>query len=1059
MSTRSENIRFNVYLNDKQAGNNMGSLYKQSRMLKSELKKLEIGSAAWIKKLKQVQKVEKNLQRVRAEIRGTNSLFGRMANGFNKYFGIITAGIATFSGIIYGIKQFIQRNVELSDSLSNVRKTTGLTKKEVRSLYSEFKNFNTRTARGELLKIAEQAGRLSIKGKKNILDFVESANKINVALGDDLGDNASKAILEVGKITSNLEIATKYGVDYARAIDMAGSAINELAANTKAQAPYIISWSKRLSGVAKNAKIAAQDIFGLATTFDESGQTLEMSATAVNKVIVDMFTDTEKYAEMAGMSLEDFTNLLATDANEAFIVLLEHLKNDNEGFKVMANRLNDLGIDGARAVQAISSLAANTDTLRKNQKMANTALEEGTSLTNEYNIKNENLAGNVEKIGRKIRAWFINSKFIGWLEGAVGWMANLGKETKTSTQLIRAYYKQVASERSELELLFGALNRSGEGTETRKEAVKKINEVYADYLPNLLTEKSNLDDIAIAYNAANKGLIKNITLKARENDIQTLVNQSLSDQKDIVDEIINDISAKKGDNVAAVALGELYDIIEKIKTSKSVDDVKNIVGSFAKRYRNASQEVGLYTENLNQFIEILKLQGVEQKELNKVTLFYEQLLKKLGDDPKLKIKPDPKTEDGTTDYTKEELKKLQSLNNKIESLTRSQELAKMEANKREIELIKDKYKKLIDEAKGFDDQIKQLENLREAEIEAKKAEQQTEYNKKRKELQEQIKALSFDDREEELEANRQQFENMLALAEQYVIDNAELLEAQKLSEKAIKDKYDQKEIDATKRKNKDIAEDNHRATMGTLSTFSNVFGSIAANMKEGSKEYQTFLLFQATMDTIASAIAAYKSTAAIPIVGPVLAPVAAAAALAFGYSNVKKIKSESPSNYAKGGIAKGPSHDQGGINMIDSRTGKKVGEMEGDEPYMIFSKKTYKNNRELINALLDSSLNHDGAPVSWMHPDSLSQPNLSDIINNHRSMFGAGGVTNVTNNYSQSEIIEKNEENTLIISRLDEMLEEFKKLKYLKTLIDIDGVIKIKESLNEIETIENESQI
>ncbi len=39
------------------------------------------------------------------------------------------------------------------------------------------------------------------------------------------------------------------------------------------------------------------------------------------------------------------------------------------------------------------------------------------------------------------------------------------------------------------------------------------------------------------------------------------------------------------------------------------------------------------------------------------------------------------------------------------------------------------------------------------------------------------------------------------------------------------------------------------------------------------------------------------------------------------------------------------------------------------------------------------------------------------------------------------------------------MLEEFKKLKYLKTLIDIDGVIKIKESLNEIETIENESQI
>jgi hypothetical protein len=104
MSGRSENIRFNVYLNDKQAGNTMGSLYKQSRKLKSELNKLKIGSSAWIKKLKEVQSVEKRLSKVRAEIRGTNAGFGKMAKNFNKYFGLITAGIASLSGVIYLFK-------------------------------------------------------------------------------------------------------------------------------------------------------------------------------------------------------------------------------------------------------------------------------------------------------------------------------------------------------------------------------------------------------------------------------------------------------------------------------------------------------------------------------------------------------------------------------------------------------------------------------------------------------------------------------------------------------------------------------------------------------------------------------------------------------------------------------------------------------------------------------------------------------------------------------------------------------------------------------------------
>jgi len=61
-----------------------------------------------------------------------------------------------------------------------------------------------------------------------------------------------------------------------------------------------------------------------------------------------------------------------------------------------------------------------------------------------------------------------------------------------------------------------------------------------------------------------------------------------------------------------------------------------------------------------------------------------------------------------------------------------------------------------------------------------------------------------------------------------------------------------------------------------------------------------------------------------------------------------------------GGVPDGPSHQNNGISLINSQTGQKVGEMEGGEPYMILSKEMYGNNRELIDKLLQISMNEGG---------------------------------------------------------------------------------------------------
>ncbi|EGH2615474.1 hypothetical protein ID914_004655 [Salmonella enterica] len=101
-----------------------------------------------------------------------------------------------------------------------------------------------------------------------------------------------------------------------------------------------------------------------------------------------------------------------------------------------------------------------------------------------------------------------------------------------------------------------------------------------------------------------------------------------------------------------------------------------------------------------------------------------------------------------------------------------------------------------------------------------------------------------------------------------------------------------------------IAEDTYQQTLSAINdeyalsrakatgdAFGDMAGNIGAALGEASTAYKAFAIAQATIATYTSAIEAYKSTAAIPVVGPFLAPVAAAAAVAAGMANIGKIRS------------------------------------------------------------------------------------------------------------------------------------------------------------------------
>ena len=492
-------------------GLTMNQLRKEQSRLRIALNNATYGTPQWKKLRAELDKVEAQMVKVRGQSRRMSMSMGRVADTFNRFVGIGAAVVATLTGIVFSMKEFIQGNAKLDDAMADVMKTTGLTKTEVRELNSQFKYMNTRSSRRELLALAEEAGRLGKKGKKDILDFVEVANQIKVALGDDLGGDAEVAIREVGKLTEIYRVGKKYGADFRQSMLMVGSSINEVSANSQAQAGYLIELTKRLAGVSAQADISVDDIIGIAAALDAMGQRSEVSATTLNKVIVNMFKDVETYSELAGQSTQEFSELLNTDANEALLRVLDGLNGNNEGLSVMAQKLDGLGLDGSRSVQVLAALASNTKLIREQQDLANRSLEEATSLTNEYNVKNNNMAGNLEKIGRALRAAFINSNINKALDGIVSRIAKWFEIPMS---------EKLEKERIEVNRLAIELTNTNTPAEERNRIYEKLKEISPDIVRGIDAENVSVETLRGNLQKYNQEMIKKIAIQDSEEALQ-----------------------------------------------------------------------------------------------------------------------------------------------------------------------------------------------------------------------------------------------------------------------------------------------------------------------------------------------------------------------------------------------------------------------------------------------------------------------------------------------------------------------------------------------------------
>lgn len=538
MATKTERAVIQVIINGDVANKSLRDLEAASRSLNAQMRKTE-DPASRAKMAEQYRVIQKEVGGIKNEIKGVDTAWQSfMKNAKTIAAGVVGGNIITavFQKVLEFIPNLIQKNAELADSFADVRKTTGLSASEMETLNKKLKQLDTRTSRKELLALATDAGRLGKESVEDIMKFVEQADKIKVALGEDLGENA---ITDIGKLSNIFKTES---------INIA-SAINEIADASEASGAYQVDFLKRMAGTAPTAKLAADEILGYGAALESLGQAQEVSATALNTFFLDFVSNTEKFGKTAGFAKGELKALLdEKGTNKAFVTFLENLKSGSKSSEDMIQKLQALGIDGARGANVMLTLANNTERVKKQQEIANAAIQNGNSITKEFEIRNQNLAGAVEKLGKKLSAIWSNSGLKNWLESILVSLADTRTEAKKLSDEFESQEAKSSNLTKKLEPLmkrYDELKTKTNLNKAEQDELKNVIGKIAAIVPSAISQVDKygkaLDinkSVVIKYTEAQQAMARVLNAKAIQE-----YNKEISDTEIKLQKVVDQMNA------------------------------------------------------------------------------------------------------------------------------------------------------------------------------------------------------------------------------------------------------------------------------------------------------------------------------------------------------------------------------------------------------------------------------------------------------------------------------------------------------------------------------------
>lgn len=432
----------------KEAENSFNGLSQLVGKLGRELRKLTPGTKEFMDKAAELKEARAHFERVKNEIdlvngslKNTTGVFGGLKAGLaNLGFGIkdmlIGFGAVKFNDIVTDI-------LKISDAMADVQKTTGMALEEVKGLWDAFDEMDTRTSKLDRLKIAEVGGRLGVP-KEQMASFVQEVDKAYVALGDSFQGGLENVVDSLGKI-KGLFNETK-GKTYAEAINEVGSALNELAASGTASEGNISDFALRVGALPDALKPSIDKVLGLGAAFEESGVDSQIAASGYSNFIKVAGENLQNFAYSMNMSYEEAQKLFNEKPEEFFLRFAQGMR--DVPAEQTALIFDSLKIGTLEVQKAVGAAANRTEEFREAMARAGVAMQDATSLNDEFNKKNNNAAAIVEKLKNAFTDLLSSTNIINMFEGlikAIGWLTGVtneaGNEVVVFKNRLTAFFK------------------------------------------------------------------------------------------------------------------------------------------------------------------------------------------------------------------------------------------------------------------------------------------------------------------------------------------------------------------------------------------------------------------------------------------------------------------------------------------------------------------------------------------------------------------------------------------------------------------------------------------
>lgn len=323
------------------------------------------------------------------------------STGISKIKGIATTGLQASLAVIGAVATGLgtagvaatKTGIEFESAFAGVKKTVDATDGELSALRTGILDMSKEIPQtaASIAEISEAAGQLGIK-TENIEGFTRVMADLGVAT-NLTSTEAATSLARLANITGMSQ------TDF----DKLGSTVVALGNNLATTESEIVNMSLRLAGAGSQIGMSEDQILSFAGALSSVGIEAEMGGSAFSTLMSNMSLavtqgedDLKSYADVAGMTADEFKTAFEKDAAGAIISFIQGLGRVNdEGGSAIAT-LAEMGITEIRMRDALLRAAGASDTFTSALDIGSQAWEENNALNKEAEQRYETLESKIQ---------------------------------------------------------------------------------------------------------------------------------------------------------------------------------------------------------------------------------------------------------------------------------------------------------------------------------------------------------------------------------------------------------------------------------------------------------------------------------------------------------------------------------------------------------------------------------------------------------------------------------------------------------------------------------------